>query len=113
MSADRKEFEAWASSPEFGLTQAHFTLDEDGEYLNYPAHCYWLVWQGCQKHMQEQVYSANASLENAVAHMQSVCAERDTLKTDRSELKFALECIANEDVAGSGIARLALKELEQ
>lgn len=41
----REEFEAWASSPEFGLRGGHFSRGEGGEYLNYPTQCYFMVWQ--------------------------------------------------------------------
>lgn len=41
----REEFEAWASSPDFGLRAGHFVKGDDGEYENYPTECYWKVWQ--------------------------------------------------------------------
>ena len=41
----REEFEAWASSPAFGLRAGHFEKADDGEYLNYPTQCYFQVWQ--------------------------------------------------------------------
>lgn len=47
--SSREEFEAWAASPAFGLSPGHFKKDEDGEYINYPAHCYWLVWQASRQ----------------------------------------------------------------
>lgn len=47
--SSREEFEAWASSPAFGLSPGHFKKDEEGEYINYPAHCYWLVWQASRQ----------------------------------------------------------------
>lgn len=45
----REEFEAWASSPEFGLRAAHFIKALDGEYANYPTQCYWQVWQASRE----------------------------------------------------------------
>lgn len=43
MSPDklRAEFEAFAGSPEFGLSPAHFEKAEDGEYINMPTDAYW------------------------------------------------------------------------
>lgn len=45
----REEFEAWASSPEFGLRAGHFVKGDDGEYVNYPTQCYWQVWQASRE----------------------------------------------------------------
>lgn len=47
MSTDkmRADFEAWAGSPEFGLSPAHFVLGEDGEYKNFAAINYWLCFK--------------------------------------------------------------------
>lgn len=50
--SSREEFEAWASSPAFGLSPGHFKKDEEGEYINYPAHCYWLVWQASRQALE-------------------------------------------------------------
>ena len=45
----REDFEAWAASPEFGLSTAHFEKDETGDYLNYPTQCYWDVWRASRE----------------------------------------------------------------
>lgn len=45
----REEFEAWASSPAFGLRAGHFVKGDDGEYLNYPTQCYLQVWQASRE----------------------------------------------------------------
>lgn len=47
MSTDklRAEFEAWAGGPEFGLSPAHFSKDERGEYINMPTDAYWLCFR--------------------------------------------------------------------
>lgn len=50
--SSRDEFEAWASSPAFGLSPGHFAKDEQGEYINYPAHCYWLVWEASRQSLE-------------------------------------------------------------
>jgi hypothetical protein len=42
----REEFEAFALSPEGGLSAGHLVKGEDGEYLNFAAQCYWDFWQG-------------------------------------------------------------------
>ncbi|WP_158891967.1 MULTISPECIES: ead/Ea22-like family protein [unclassified Pseudomonas] len=39
----------------------------------------------------DELDAANANHENAVAHMQSVCAERDQLKAENAELKAQAE----------------------
>lgn len=45
----KSEFEAWASSPAFGLRPGHFAKDDDGEYVNYPTQCYWQIWQASRE----------------------------------------------------------------
>lgn len=59
----REEFEAWASSPEFGLRSGHFARGEDGEYLNYPTQCYFMVWQASRAAIEVDVprYSSDAA----------------------------------------------------
>lgn len=51
----REEFEAWASSPEFGLRAGHFVKGDDGEYVNYPTQCYWQVWQASRESLVIEV----------------------------------------------------------
>ena len=54
----REEFETWASSPEFGLRGGHFARGEDGEYLNYPTQCYFMVWQASRAAIEVELPSA-------------------------------------------------------
>ncbi len=51
----RKQFEAWASSPEFGLTQSYFAKDERGEYINMPTENYWLCWKASRAALEVEL----------------------------------------------------------
>lgn len=62
----------------------------------------------------DEADAANANHENAVAHMQSVCAERDLLKAENAELKDGLNRIIRETRLGDlafGIACEVMGEL--
>lgn len=85
MMDSREQFEEWASSPEFGLSQAYFLKDDEGEYINYPTQCYWVVWQA---------------------------ADSRSKSTENEHLKFALEVIISEGLGGQAIARLALEDIK-
>lgn len=48
----REDFEKFATGPEFELTQAHLEKHDNGEYVNFPTQCYWLVWQAASSEVE-------------------------------------------------------------
>lgn len=54
----REEFEAFASTPEFGLRPGHFVRDENGGYESFPTQCYWEVWQASRAAIEVELPSS-------------------------------------------------------
>lgn len=71
--------------PETGYL-SHWPNDWDATYIV-------SVQPKVVRRLLDEVDAANANHENVVAHMQSVCAERDRLKAENAELRQILsEC---------------------
>lgn len=84
----REDFKAWAMK-DFGLRDGHF-VEEDGEFANYPTHCYWLVWQASRESLApvfEQVFRDgwNASGEGWNAEYPGDAHEKESWQEDFSE----------------------------
>lgn len=80
----REQFEKFALSSEGGLFAGHLAKDEDGEYLNYAAQCYWLFWQASREAVVveiEQIRSEAKRQEDGLKEMlrrqnKQICALR-------------------------------------
>ena len=68
----REEFEAWASSPEFGLRDGHFVKGDEGEYLNYPTQCYFQVWQASRAAIEVELPIAHGAPRNSSSYQEGI-----------------------------------------